>query len=576
MERDRGISTGAVVAVGAGGITFHEASATPARSTLSRVQVLWRQQALVFMGLVMAVVVLQLLAGAYQAERGNYPDEAAHFLNGLLLRDYIREGLGQNPVAFAEQYYLSYPKIAPAMWPPAFHMALGVFMLSGLPPFVAALLLLALATAWIAWRLFWIVRTDHPIGVAAVMTAMFLLTPMVINLSSAVMVDIFVAVFAIEATVWLATYFQTENWRHAALFGFFSALACLSKGNGVSMVLVAPFMLLLTRKFRLLRQPGLYIAAAIVVAMAVPFLLVSYRLDAAIGDFSPVTASDMLVRLKYYSREFWKQLGPLTMMLALIGFVTYTPKHGGRVRGESYLEPAMKALVLGALAFHEINSHSVYDVRYLTLAIAPLLALVPRGIQNVSSFIGSPDRRVVAQMVVLIVVASGFLVGRPALASRTTFGFRQAVASLDERGLGGRRVLIVSDEGGEGAFVSEVAVRQPNPAPTIIRGSKLLASDNWLGHNFRLLFSSSAELMRELEDLHVDYLVIDKSVDPNYIAYRPQVEELIAAFPDRFEQVQAVKARRAINVYRLNRHSPGPPKKLRISLPNSLGKTLER
>jgi hypothetical protein len=136
--------------------------------------------------------------------------------------------------------------------------------------------------------------------------------------------------------------------------------------------------------------------------------------------------------------------------------------------------------------------------------------------------------------------------------------------------------LIVSDEGGEGAFVSEVAVRQPSPAPTIIRGSKLLASDNWLGHDFRLLFSSSPELMRELEDLHVDYLVIDKSVDPIYIAYRPQVEELIAAFPDRFEQLQAIKARRAINVYRLNRHSPGPPKKLRISLPNSLGKTLVR
>ena len=331
------------------------------------------------------------------------------------------------PYGLRNSTYLSYPKIAPGMWPPAFHVALGVFMLSGLPPFVAALLLLALLTAWIAWRLFWIIRSDYSIGVAAVITGMFLLTPIVINLTSAVMVDIVVAAFALEATVWLAAYFQSEDWRHAALFGLFSALACLSKGNGVSMVFVAPIMLLLTRQFRFLRLPGLYIAAAIVVALAVPFLLVSYRLDSAIGDFRPVTASDMLVRVKYYSREFWKQLGPLTMVLALIGFGNYTRNRSGRVLGQSQLEPAMKSLVLGALAFHELNSHSVYDARYMTLAIAPLLAMVPRGIQNLSSLMDSSDRQSAARTGLLILVAVGFLAARPALASRTSLGFRQAV-----------------------------------------------------------------------------------------------------------------------------------------------------
>ena len=98
----------------------------------------------------------------------------------------------------------------------------------------------------------------------------------------------------------------------------------------------------------------------------------------------------------------------------------------------------------------------------------------------------------------------------------------------------------MSDESGEGALVSEVAVRHLSPPPTIIRGSKLLASDDWLGHNFQLLFSSSPELMRELEDLHVDYLVVDTSADPTTIAYRPQVEEVIASVlrPRRADSVR--------------------------------------
>ena len=47
-------------------------------------------------------------------------------MNALVLRDYIREGLSQNPLRFAEDYYRHYPKIAPGMWPPLFSTAVAV------------------------------------------------------------------------------------------------------------------------------------------------------------------------------------------------------------------------------------------------------------------------------------------------------------------------------------------------------------------------------------------------------------------------------------------------------------------
>src|SRR5258705_9666774 len=115
------------------------------------------QDLLVLCVLFLAVMAVQITAGAYRGERNNYSDEAGHFMNGLLVRDYLKDGLGQNPIKFAEEYYLSYPKIAPGMWPPLFDGVLGVAALPGWPPFATALVLLAFATTWTAWRRYRIV-----------------------------------------------------------------------------------------------------------------------------------------------------------------------------------------------------------------------------------------------------------------------------------------------------------------------------------------------------------------------------------------------------------------------------------
>src|SRR6187402_3587048 len=94
------------------------ASATPVDSTLN-LSLSDRWQAFGwFLGLLALAVASQLLVGAYGVELGNSPDESAHFMNALLVRDYLSHGLGTSPLTFAESYYLSYPKIAPLMWPP--------------------------------------------------------------------------------------------------------------------------------------------------------------------------------------------------------------------------------------------------------------------------------------------------------------------------------------------------------------------------------------------------------------------------------------------------------------------------
>ncbi len=540
-----------------------------ARAALSR-------DLVVFCALFLAVIAAQITAGAYHSERNSYSDEAAHFMNGLLVRDYLRDGLGQSPVKFAEEYYLSYPKIAPGMWPPLFDVALGVVALPGWPPFGTALVLLAFATAWTAWRLYRIVAAGGSRLGATLVASLFVLTPIVVDMTSAVMLDIVVAAFALEATYWLALFFRSEDWRHAVLFGLFSACCCLTKGNGVSMVLVPLLLMLFTGQFRLLRHPGLYMAACIVVVFAVPPLAISYRLDSVIGDFAPVGVNGVIGRLNFYAIYLWRQLGTLPLILSLVGFIRVVRGRRGENSESLGFGSAMCALVAAALIFHAINPHQIFVGRYLTLALAPLLALAAVGIDTLSALILSPERRRASQAVLVATIVIAFFATRPATASRAPQGFRATVEFLEDRGLAGRRVLIVSDEEGEGAFVSEVAIRRPSPPPTIIRGSKFIASDDWAGHNFRMVFSSSKDLMRELEDIHVDYLVVDTSVDEAGVPYRGQVDELIAIQHDRLEQISTISEGRSIATYRLKHRSPGARKTLRIALTNSLGRTLER
>src|SRR5690606_19005132 len=47
----------------------------------------------VFLLLVAATVALQWLGGAYTAEYGSAPDEAAHYVTGLMVHGYLADGL---------------------------------------------------------------------------------------------------------------------------------------------------------------------------------------------------------------------------------------------------------------------------------------------------------------------------------------------------------------------------------------------------------------------------------------------------------------------------------------------------
>lgn len=518
-----------------------------------------------------AVLTVQMLTGAFDSERGLYSDEAAHLLNGVLLRDYLLEGYGQPPVDFAREYYRHYPKIAPFMWPPLFHTVLGIALLPGWSPMITAMVLLALCTTWIAWRLYRIVATFSSVPVALGSVSILLTMPAVIGLTTSVMIDIVVAAFALEAAFWLGRFADTGRTRDAVCFGITTACACMAKGNGLSAVLAPAVLLLVSGGFTLLRRPGLYVAGAIVVALAVPPLYVAFVLDATLGDFARPTLLLIWDRWRLYSSFAWQQLGPLPGVFALVGVGTALARQPWLRKEAQAMALGLVAIVGGAIVFHLLNPHILSDQRYFTLALPPLLGLAGLGVTAVARAASGRVPWALRAAAVLLVAATQ-AASMPALRAQVPLGYRSMMTFLNERNaLAGRRLLIVSNEQGEGAGVVEAAVLSLRPAPMILRGSKILASDDWMGRNFALRYQSEDALLTDLEAMHVDYVLLDGSGDARALGYWAQMLGLVTRRADRFETLRDRPADavhgplRPLVLYRLKFKAPGPPKHIELT-----------
>ena len=487
--------------------------------------------------LILLVVALQMGVGAYTAERGNYPDEAAHFMNGLLVRDYLSSGGGHDPLTFAEQYYVDYPKVAPLIWPPLFHVGLGFLLLLPWAPDRVALVLIAAATAWIAYRLFFITSRVSSRLVAVVVSGIFLTTASVLDATSAVMVDIVVAAFALEAAYWFARYMRSQRRRDAIMFGLLAAGCCLTKANGIAIVLLPAISALMLRRLDLLRRRDLWIAGGIIGALAAPTIGLSWLLDInSGGDYGLITTLDILNRASFYSAHLWRQLGGTVILLSLIGATVCVTRRFASDDDRRYLITSCAALALAGLAFHILNPVEAIESRYIALTIAPVLAMVPVGAAALAARLPVGSWTRVASVVLIVIGALHFLAVKPAAAQRHPLGYRQLIQNLEKQTtLSGRRILVVSDEEGEGAMVAETAMRYPAvDRATIIRGTKLLGRDDWDGDNFSPRFATSVSLLEELDHLGVDYVIVDDSAAPRY---RDPVMTMIAASAGKFQLV---------------------------------------
>ena len=304
---------------------------------------------------------------------GSYPDESSHYITGLMVHDYLRAGLPESPMAFARHFYLYFPLIGIGHWPPLFYLLEGAWMLAAGTSRSSALVLTAWLAALLAFEIYRLARAYAGDWGAFLVGLWLLAVPVVRWSDDLTMLDVFAALMILWATVRFGRFMETERARDSIWFGLAAGLAFLAKPAALCLVFVPAMAIVLTGRYRLLRQRALWYAVPVVAILVLPWY--AYTLPLAFYGHNTLTLRQQVAEnFPLFFRQLWDE----TRFLFLFGL-------GGmgiwvaRARRLSGVEASV-AVLPAAVLVSVLVAHVDLEPRYVIPAIAPLLVAAAVGV----------------------------------------------------------------------------------------------------------------------------------------------------------------------------------------------------
>jgi hypothetical protein len=453
-----------------------------------------------------AALASQYFAGAYSGAIGAYPDEAAHYMSGLLIHDYVLSGLPEPPMEYAQRYYDRHPSLGIGYWPPAFYIAEALWMIPFGVSRASILVFCAVVCACLQFMLFQGISRRVEVVPALIAGVSFPLLPAVRYSNSMVMTDIFVALACFGATLSLAWFLERPGWRRAFLAGLWCSFALMSKLSAAYLVLVPPLAILISRRFDLLRRPVVLAPAGLVLLLTGPWLV--YTRDLMSLGVLPDTpdSSGAGALLANYVRMLYRAGGPV-VLAAIPGLLAVA---FGPLRREMFWAAiAATPVALGLfLCFAPIS----LEPRHVITAIPALLILAVRGTQVVAGWITRRRfRMAVAALLLIVTVSAAALAG---IVPAQYNGGLGKVADYLISETGRDSVILVSSTviWREPAMVVELAQREPRrPGRRMLRSRKLFADTDWNATYYRPLVRTEDEALAALRRENVEYVALHSS-----------------------------------------------------------------
>lgn len=472
---------------------------------------------LVFVATFALAAWLHELRGAFDSGFGSADDEASHLVSGVMIHDWIAGGDLDDPRAFAEDYYVHYPKVAIGQWPPGYHAMQAAWTLvfgvsrESIVTFGAflAALVAALVYAALAPRV-------GP-AAAAAGAALFPVLPLVQSFSAAAMTEVALALWCSAAVLAFGSFLDRGRARDAALFGLFAAAAILTKANGLALALVPLLAVLIGRRPRLLLAWPLYLSAVLVAVLAGPWTVLFLDVNRSTwGGGDGASLRFAFEALPFYAREIVALGGAVVLALAVFGAWSRLRTRDGGVAGERRdgLWIACVAWCVAVVVFHALVPSSI-ETRHLILIAPTMCVLAAAGARDLVARVPALSARagpVGAALLIAAFAALGW-----SLPTKRYHGFGDAVAHVrDTPAYDGLAVLVDSGSIGEGLAVSEFALSDARrPERYVLRATKFLSHSSWTGRGYRAFYDTPAQLGAALDEVPVSLVLYDHSIKPH-------------------------------------------------------------
>jgi len=499
---------------------------------------MFRQRRNVLTFLAMAVVALilvrslQIHAHADQASFDTYPDEPAHYLSGLMVRDYIAHGFSGSPVRFAIDYYLHIPYFGVGHWPPLFYVLEGLWMMVFGQSRVAVLWLIASITALLLATIFLVARRFVSAPAAACAGLLFCLLPQVEWNNNLVMTDTTVALLGLWATLALGRYLNTKRTSFALGFGILTGMTILTKYTGLYLMLLPIAFVVLRRRWGMLRQWSFWLPLGVVGIIWLPWLALTHRFARTglrLEDFASLS------KVPLYLKIFLLQNGLVLGALLAVAWVLVLLKWKSLNELETVL--LLQPPVLGLLM---LVAPVPTEGRYLIPTLPALILLMCLAVRRVSD--GGEAHRLASarHWGTAFPLAFTLLYGGWALASfpRAQRNKLRPVADFVLQSKELRSASILVPANAEGGMIAEFAMRDPARAERILaRPNKVLSKSDWNGSKYEFYYATAAEAEQYFEQNPIDLVIVRKLLQGNVPPPERLVADVVNQFPQRWKAV---------------------------------------
>lgn len=464
-------------------------------------------------------------------------DESSHFINSYFIWEYLKKGQFANPMAFAEQFYIAYPKLSIGHWPPLYYTLVGfLFLLFPAVPETAAWINL-FVTALAGFLLAMLLRPSVGLGWSLVSALVFILLPVSLEALNFFMLDQpLTVVVLLSAWVWWRFSYQ-PSYVLGLLYGTLAAAAIMIKGNGWLLALFPIFHILFARRWVLLRDPRIYAGALLCLIVVLPWYIITAKISA--DGFNYAFGLDYATRaLTQNLLTLYHNVGPFGLALALFALIRLWG--AGESRKELVgLVHISASMIAAVLLLHSLIPVDIVT-RYMLPAMPFLLLLAILGIVEMKNLVFFETHSMILWSTQATALLLLLLPGLVNLSVATPQGdLRMAEAA--EMVVDSQQTHVVVIDGspaGEGAFIAEALVASRARNLYVVRSSKLLSESNFMGANYRLLARTSMEVGAILRNLGVQYIVLERQEGGNLFPHSSLLEKFLAN-PDSGYRKQA-------------------------------------
>jgi len=492
-------------------------------------------------------VFSQVLSGGYQSDRGQAGDEASHFVSALMIYDYFIGHIGENPIVFAKDYYAHFPRVAIGHWPPFFEIVQAVSFIFGRSGTTAIVLqaLVAGLTAGLPAAV--VSRRQGPLIGFAVGAVVFL-SPYFLFLTNTVMADSLLAVLVFSAGLAWDRLYRNNDWKGCLLFAGFASAAILTKGSAFGLALLPPIYLLIKRDLLAIFRPRVMASGVLVAFLVIPWYVATYAYATDGFNYSWGWTFTGLAIPSYLLGIVTSVGLPIAIAFAL-GLLDVT--RGSRADDRDDVE-LNAALSLAMLVFLFATPAAI-SPRYLIPILPSVAVIAIWTLSRLISWAGtirplsSGYQNAIVACLSVISVASVF--ERPHV---EPFNSAAVAALIEKHGHENPLVLVSGSTRFEGSMIATFAERESVPFHYVVRATKVFASGDFMGSNYRPRFASEQEMKDWILSNQIGYLVFFEDPEGQLLSHNTSLRGLIDGDDRLFTVIGRIKSEPGnIDVYAL-------------------------